>query len=147
MVAGLNILFSGVTSKLTLAKQLHSSLIPAFVDALTVPTVYPLPPNTTHYTGIYTAIRSSGEVALADIHLHKGSLALSGSVFRGIYLAYREPYRFQVCFCVGVITHTIHCRVFCGIRWIFCPAASLCVCACACVGKGGKTTCLCLEHV
>lgn len=94
---GLNILFSGVASKLTMARELHSLLILSFVEALTPPTtLYPLPPNTTQYTGFYTAKWSNGKVALANIYLNKGSLALSGSAFRGIYLAYREPSRFQV---------------------------------------------------
>lgn len=107
---GLNILFSGVASKLTMARELHSLLIPSFVEALTPPTtLYPLPPNTTQYTGFYTAQWSNGKVALANIYLNKGSLALSGSAFRGIYLAYREPSRFQVGIqCYGDVTKYLH---------------------------------------
>lgn len=93
---GLNIFFSGATSKLSVAKQAYATLIPAFVEILTVPSVYPLPPNTTLYTGVYTASWSDGNIAIASIHLLNDNLVLSGSAFSGIYLAYREPFRFQV---------------------------------------------------
>jgi hypothetical protein len=93
---GFNILFSGVTSKLSLANKVYTTLIPAFVEAITVPPVFPLPPNATLYTGIYTASWSSSDIAIANVHLHHGSLALSGSAFSGIFLAYREDFRFQI---------------------------------------------------
>lgn len=94
--AGLNILFSGSVSKLSVAKEAYATLIPAFVEALTAPPTYPLPPNTTLYTGIYKASWNSGDIAIASIHLHNGSLVLSGSAFSGIFLVYREPFKFQV---------------------------------------------------
>ena len=89
-------LFSGAISKFSVANQAHATLIPAFVEALMVPSLYPLPPNTTTYTGVYTAQWSDGKVTIANVHLLNNNLVLSGSAFSGIFLAYREPFRFQV---------------------------------------------------
>lgn len=93
---GLNILFSGAISKFSVTNQAYATLIPAFVEALMAPSLYPLPPNTTTYTGVYTAQWSDGKIAIANVHLLNNNLVLSGSAFSGIFLAYREPFRFQV---------------------------------------------------
>lgn len=94
---GLNIVFSGLASKLNVAKTAYSNLIPAFVETLTkAPMLYPQPPNITQYTGIYTATWGTGSISLANVHLNGGSLSLSGTALWGIYLAYREPFKFQV---------------------------------------------------
>ena len=95
-IPGVNILFSGAARKFSAAQEAYARLLPAFVEALTVSPTYPLPPNTTVYTGLYTALQSSGEIAIAQIQLYDHSLVLSGSAFSGLYLAYREPHKFQV---------------------------------------------------
>lgn len=61
------------------------------MKTLTGPVAYPLPPNVTVYTGAYTSGDSS-----AHVLLHQNNLLVAGTTLSGVYLAYREPFRFQV---------------------------------------------------
>ena len=97
----MNALFSGMVSEddgVTSVSHITHIIIPAFVSALSaLRPRYPYPPDPSIYEGNYSVVDQAFKFNIT-VATDSGQLTLNGLVHSvGLdYLAYQEPYKFQV---------------------------------------------------